>query len=266
MTRKGKERERDYRSAFRPGARDPALWSHEEDEETDWRPLPAGDNPYGPSGATDEPLSGQPGDSSRAALHTSVDLDFDDYMYMESLSISNEQDESTSSSSPFDTRAYEDVAPVAESSRTGKQKHTHSRTSTAKAATRSTKSAPKRPSPKEPVQCDRPGCGEWFPRPTELNKHIRKHHEPPSVSCAAKKAKAVRGAPPCKQMFYTNKEMLRHVRNAHSEFAADPKNKIPPEGAYCPKCGEWIGRVDNLKRHIDEQHYDKQRKRSRRDD
>ncbi|GJC82531.1 hypothetical protein ColLi_05369 [Colletotrichum liriopes] len=54
MARKGKERERerDYRSAFRPGAGDPALWSREEDEETDWSPLPTADNPYGPSGAS----------------------------------------------------------------------------------------------------------------------------------------------------------------------------------------------------------------------
>ncbi|GKT49956.1 uncharacterized protein ColSpa_10137 [Colletotrichum spaethianum] len=50
MTRKGKERERDYRSAFRPGAGDPAFWSYEEDEEAEWSPLPAGDNHYGPPG------------------------------------------------------------------------------------------------------------------------------------------------------------------------------------------------------------------------
>ncbi|KAK1977108.1 hypothetical protein LZ30DRAFT_602051 [Colletotrichum cereale] len=42
MSRKGKERERDYQYAFRPGARDPALWSHEEDEEADWNHQPDG--------------------------------------------------------------------------------------------------------------------------------------------------------------------------------------------------------------------------------
>ncbi|EFQ30143.1 hypothetical protein CGRA01v4_00938 [Colletotrichum graminicola] len=42
MSRKGKERERDYRHAFRPGAEDPALWSREEDEEADWNHQPDG--------------------------------------------------------------------------------------------------------------------------------------------------------------------------------------------------------------------------------
>ncbi|GKT57148.1 hypothetical protein ColTof4_11302 [Colletotrichum tofieldiae] len=180
---------------------------------------------------------------------------------MEALSVSNQQDESTSSSSPFDVQGYEETTPVAESSRAAKHKHKH-RSSTAKASTRSTKSAPKGSSPRELVQCGWEGCGKLFPRPTELNKHIKKDHLPPSIPCDARDASAIRGAPPCEWMFYTNKDMHRHVRNAHPDFAADPNNGIPPEGAYCPECREWIGRVDNLKRHIEEQHRDKQRKRS----
>ncbi|GJC82532.1 hypothetical protein ColLi_05370 [Colletotrichum liriopes] len=146
---------------------------------------------------------------------------------MEALSVSNQQDESTSSSSPFDVQEYEETMPVAESSRAAKHKHKH-RSSTAKIR----------------------------------SKHTRKDHLPPSIPCDARDASAIRGAPPCEWMFYTNKDMHRHVRNAHPDFAADPNSGIPPEGAYCPECREWIGRVDNLKRHIDEQHKDKQRKRS----
>ncbi|KAK1977107.1 hypothetical protein LZ30DRAFT_602044, partial [Colletotrichum cereale] len=175
-------------------------------------------------------------------LQPGADWDLGDYMHMEAHPVPDQQDEPASSSSPFDAREDEEPVRV-----TAKHKH--------KAGS----------SPKEPVRCGWEGCGRWFPRPTELNKHTRKDHLPPSIACDARDAVAFLGVPPCERMFYANKDMYRHVRNAHPWFAADPSSNIPPAGGRCPSCGEWIGRDDNLKRHVDEQHKDKQRGRLRRD-
>ncbi|KAK1995942.1 hypothetical protein LX36DRAFT_135525 [Colletotrichum falcatum] len=173
-------------------------------------------------------------------------------MHMEYHSLPDQQDEPASSSSPFDARESKETTPVAGSSCATKHKRT--------ASSSTVKGSP----PKQPVQCGWDGCGRWFPRPTELNKHVKKDHLPPSIACRAGGAAAAPGAPPCGLMFYANKEMYRHVRSAHPSFAADPGNGIPPEGGFCPVCGEWAGRDDNLKRHIDEQHKDMQRGRRRR--
>ncbi|KAK2057586.1 hypothetical protein LY76DRAFT_515973 [Colletotrichum caudatum] len=64
MSGRGKERERDHRHAFRPGARDPALWCREEDEGADWA--------RGPDGRawTDEP-DPTPGEWTAAAAAAS---------------------------------------------------------------------------------------------------------------------------------------------------------------------------------------------------
>ncbi|KAK2057585.1 hypothetical protein LY76DRAFT_594068, partial [Colletotrichum caudatum] len=69
------------------------------------------------------------------------------------------QDESaaSSSSSPLDTQEREEPAPVAEPSRAPKRNRHKAGASAARGAPR-----------KRPVQCDREGCGRWFPRPTEL--------------------------------------------------------------------------------------------------
>ncbi|KAK2039682.1 hypothetical protein LZ31DRAFT_545351 [Colletotrichum somersetense] len=173
----------------------------------------------------------------------------------------DQQDEfasSSFSSSPFDAQEREEPAPVAEPSRASKKNKHKSGSSTAKASAGGTP-------PKQPVQCDWEGCGKWFPRPTEFNKHVKKDHLPPSIACEARDAAAALGAcPPCDKMFYANKDMYRHVRNAHPLFAADPGNNIPPEGGRCPVCGEWIARDDNLNRHVNEQHKDAGRGRRRR--
>ncbi|EFQ30142.1 hypothetical protein CGRA01v4_00939 [Colletotrichum graminicola] len=186
-------------------------------------------------------------------LQQGADCDISDYMHTEYHSLPGQQDEPASSSSHYsDAQEYEEPTPVAGSSRATKQKHKSS-PSTKKA---SAKGSP----PKQPVQCDWEGCGRWFPRLTELRKHAKKNHLPPSIPCKARNAPTFLGMPPCEMMFYENKDMYRHVRNAHPLFAADSTNGIPPEGGPCPVCREWIARDDNLKRHIDEQHKDMQRR------
>ncbi|KAK1968784.1 hypothetical protein LY78DRAFT_402408 [Colletotrichum sublineola] len=170
-------------------------------------------------------------------------------MDMEAHSLPDQQDEPASSSSPFDAQGYEEPAPVAGPSHATKHKQ--------KTRSSPTKASAKGSPHKDPVQCDWEGCGRWFPRPTELNKHVRKDHLPPSIACEARDAVAFLGVPPCEKMFYTNKEMYRHVRNTHPWFAADPSNNVPPEGGCCPVCKKRVGRDDNLKRHIDKQHKDR---------
>ncbi|KAK2024325.1 hypothetical protein LX32DRAFT_697239 [Colletotrichum zoysiae] len=272
MSRKGKERERDYRHAFRPGAGDPALWCREEDEGADWTHGPDGrrwawtDEPDPTPGEWTAPPQQATGESPHADPQPgAADWDPGDYMHMDARSpLPDQQDESassssfssssSSSSSPFDAREPEEPAPVvAEPSRASTKNKHKPGSSAAKASARG---AP----PKQPVQCDWEGCGKWFPRPTELNKHVKKHHLPPSIACEARDAAPL----PCDKMFRANKDMYRHVRNAHPLFAADPGNNIPPEGGRCPVCGGWVGRDDNLKRHVDEQHKDARRERRRR--
>ncbi|KAK1596075.1 uncharacterized protein LY79DRAFT_510080, partial [Colletotrichum navitas] len=185
-------------------------------------------------------------------LQSGANWDFNDYMHMEAHSLPDQQGEPASPSSHCSVaQEHEEPTPVAGSSRATKN--------TQKAKTSPTKASTKGSPPKQPVQCDWEGCGRRFPRLTELNKHVKKDHLPPSIPCKARDAATFLGMPPCEMMFYENKDMYRHIRNAHPFFAADPTNGISPEGGHCPVCGEWVARDDNLKRHIDEQHKDMQR-------
>lgn len=50
--------------------------------------------------------------------------------------------------------------------------------------------------------------------------------------------------------------MFRHVRKVHAAFAADPINKVPPEGGECPypSCDKTFTRNDNCTKHIEKFH------------
>ncbi|KAF6805057.1 hypothetical protein CSOJ01_09763 [Colletotrichum sojae] len=70
---------------------------------------------------------------------------------------------------------------------------------------------------KTPVSCSY--CQLPFPRITERNKHVRTKHLP-EIEC-----------PLCPDLrFPYNKDMHRHVWNAHKLYAADPRNKIRRDG------------------------------------
>ncbi|KAH9237359.1 hypothetical protein K456DRAFT_1342237 [Colletotrichum gloeosporioides 23] len=99
---------------------------------------------------------------------------------------------------------------------------------------------------KGPVFCI--PCGLRFPRNTELNKHNKRLHDKPRIPCPVLGCHI--------QFFSDKKKMYRHVRSAHSVYAANPKNKIPIDGGSCPfnGCVKYCTRRDNLKRHIREKH------------
>lgn len=81
------------------------------------------------------------------------------------------------------------------------------------------------------------------------SKHIRKQHNP-LIPCKAG----------CGEYFPWNKDMFRHARARHRDFSADPNNGIPPEGGECPypDCDTGFTRNDNLRRHVWNQHVEKQ--------
>ncbi|KAH6695053.1 hypothetical protein F5X68DRAFT_243502 [Plectosphaerella plurivora] len=274
MPRRGKERER--RGAFREGAVDPALGGFygEEAEEAPFSssdfPDDSGSVPY-ESGQPYNQFS--PGPDNLAAqltpeqlewIHQTShmegyppvdnasgvgDVDFEAYMSLEDLVIAEHEDESPSSSSPFDPGEDDEEMTVAgPSSRHSASTLPKHKSSSSKNSTRPRNSSSKKLS--APVQCLYEGCGQWFKRPTELHKHEHQAHDP-HIPCSA------RFSDPrivCDAVYHTRKDMLRHVRSAHPRFAEDPDNNVPEEGGDCPFCGKRINRDDNLRRHILKQH------------
>ncbi|KAM5355335.1 hypothetical protein ACJ41O_001981 [Fusarium nematophilum] len=88
-------------------------------------------------------------------------------------------------------------------------------------------------------QCPREGCDRSFRIARDLNKHLKTHNKP--IKCKADKN--------CKTVKAEQRDMDRHYRTAHRDYAA--RKGILTEGVPCgfEGCKSKFSREDNRRKH-----------------
>ncbi|KAL7930760.1 hypothetical protein V8C35DRAFT_133599 [Trichoderma chlorosporum] len=99
-----------------------------------------------------------------------------------------------------------------------------------------------------PFVCDRAGCSKSFEKRYDLNRHLGWHDK--KLKCPL---------PDCLKRYQYQKDLEKHIWSHHSKWAQDTNRK--PIRTKCKICGVMLERPDNAKRHMDEVHEGKRRRR-----
>ncbi|EGY18638.1 uncharacterized protein VDAG_09164 [Verticillium dahliae VdLs.17] len=268
MVRRGKER--DLGNAFKPGSNDPTLASYYGEDNPaspSWPPVQTSSYSWG-SPEADSPFEGvnscppalwYPGERPGAQASLSGERSLNrqpgevarDAAKLIPLHIAGPSESTRSESLP----SSDNDEGLGIMGTTGPYRQTAASSSKKLKLARASRTSRKTSSL---VKCDRSNesglpCGETFPRPTELNKHIKKVHDEPAFECAA--AAALK----CSKMFKSEREMIRHVRSSHRQFAGQPENGTAQEIMECVLCNQTFERDDHYTRHFREQNGGKRR-------
>ncbi|KAI9172178.1 Zinc finger protein [Paramyrothecium foliicola] len=94
-------------------------------------------------------------------------------------------------------------------------------------------------------------CDKSYEKNSELTRHMRRHDKP--IPCIHNDTCGYRTA--------QQKDMNRHYWTTHREWARE--NNVPNTRVECDYCGETLERDDNLKKHMERKHPDKEHKSKR---